>query len=69
MVTVQIEEARRTLGDLVDWARLAGEPALILRYRTPAAVLVPVGWYEEAESLMASAGDGPATAPAGGDQP
>lgn len=48
MVTVQIEEARKQLGELVDRARLAGEPTMIVRYRTPAAVLVPVGWYEEA---------------------
>jgi prevent-host-death family protein len=52
METVQIEEARKTLGDLIDRARLAGEPAMITRYGKPAAVLVPVGWYEEAEALM-----------------
>jgi antitoxin (DNA-binding transcriptional repressor) of toxin-antitoxin stability system len=68
MVTVQIEEARRTLGDLVDRARLAGEPTLIMRYRKPGAVLVPVGWYEEAAAVLDSAADGPATAPAGGDR-
>ena len=49
---MQIEEARKQLGELVDRARLAGEPTLIVRYRTPAAVIVPVTWYEEAlESL------------------
>ncbi len=69
MDTVQIEEARRTLGDLVDRARLAGEPTLIMRYRKPGAVLVPVGWYEEATELLASAADGPATAPEAGGTP
>lgn len=62
MVRVQIEEGRRTLGELVDRARLAGEPTLIMRHRKPGAVLVPVGWYEEAcEALHGpeQAGDGP----------
>jgi PHD/YefM family antitoxin component YafN of YafNO toxin-antitoxin module len=68
MVTVQIEEARKTLGDLVDRARLVGEPTLIMRYRKPGAVLVPVGWYEKAAAVLGSAADGPATAPAGGDR-
>jgi prevent-host-death family protein len=56
MVTVQIEEARRTLGELVDRARLAGEPTMILRNRRPGAVLVPVSWYEEAAAVLS---DGP----------
>jgi prevent-host-death family protein len=41
--TVQIEAARKMLGDLIDRARLTGEPAMITRYGKPAAVLVPVG--------------------------
>jgi prevent-host-death family protein len=52
MQTMQIEEARRQLGELVDQARLAGEPTLIMRYRKPAAVLVPVSWYEEAAEAL-----------------
>jgi prevent-host-death family protein len=59
--TVQIEEARKVLGELVDRARLAGEPTMIVRYRKPAAVLVPIGWFEEAAELMAAAGDGSVT--------
>ena len=58
---MQIEEARRTLGELVDQARLAGEPTLIMRYRKPAAVLVPVSWYEEAEAALVLAADGSET--------
>ena len=69
METVQIEEARKTLGELVDRARLVGEPTLIMRYRKPAAVLVPVGWYEEAAETLARAGDGPATDPGEGGRP
>ncbi len=65
---MQIEEARKTLGELVDRARLAGEPTLIMRYRKPGAVLVPVGWYEEATALLSAAGDGPDPAQAGGGQ-
>lgn len=61
METVQIEAARRTLGELVDRARLAGEPTMILRNRTPAAVLVPVGWYDEAAAALES----PQPVPAG----
>lgn len=59
MRTVQIEEGRRALGELVDRARLAGEPTMILRNRKPAAVLVPVGWYEEAAKCLGSGSDGP----------
>lgn len=68
METVQIEEARKVLGELVDRARLAGEPTMILRNRRPGAVLVPVGWYEDAQAALRSAADGPDTTQAGGDQ-
>jgi prevent-host-death family protein len=61
--TVQIEEARRTIGELVDLARLAGEPTLIMRNRKPGAVLVPVSWYEEATRGMNAEADGPASSP------
>lgn len=40
-----IEEARRTLGEIVDLARLAGQPTEITRQGKPAAVVVPVDWY------------------------
>lgn len=65
MRTVSIEEARRTVGELVDLARLAGEPTLITRYNKPGAVVVSAEWYEEAAAALASAGDGPDAAPAG----
>lgn len=63
MEAVQIEAARRSLGDLVDRARIAGEPTLIMRYRKPGAVLVPVAWYEAATAALGSAPDRPDTAP------
>lgn len=52
MQSVNIEEARRTLGDLVDRARLVGEPTLIMRYNKPAAVLVSAEWHSRATVLM-----------------
>ncbi len=37
MKSVNIEDARKILGDLVDRARIADEPVLIMRYNKPAA--------------------------------
>jgi prevent-host-death family protein len=68
MQTVSIEEARRTIGDLVDRARLAGEPTMITRYNKPGAVVVSAEWYAEAEQALAAA-DGPGTAHEGGGRP
>lgn len=62
MQTVSIEDARRTLGDLVDRARLAGEPTLITRHGKSGAVVVNADWYAEAEAVLAAASDGPAAA-------
>jgi len=45
MKSVNIEDARKTLGELVDRARIAGEHTLIMRYNKPAAVLVSADWY------------------------
>lgn len=53
MRTVGLEEARASLGDLIDVARLAGEPTLITRYGRTAAVIVSESWYREAEELLA----------------
>ncbi len=52
MRTASVEEARAGLGDLVDRARLAGEPTLITRYGRPAAVVVSEGWYRLAEECL-----------------
>jgi prevent-host-death family protein len=66
MRTVSIEAGRRNLGELVDLARLAGEPTMVTRYNKPAAVIVSADWYQAAEEMLATAADGAATAPAGG---
>lgn len=65
MRTISIEEARAGFGDLIDRARIAGEPTLITRYGRPAAVVVSVGWHEEAESALAAAA-GANNVPSGG---
>jgi len=52
MRTVSVEEARAGLGDVIDRARLAGEPTLITRYGRPAAVVVGEEWYREAEEAL-----------------
>jgi prevent-host-death family protein len=54
MEEASIEAARRTLGEIVDKARLASQPTLITRQGRPAAVVVPVAWAEYA-SLNAEA--------------
>jgi prevent-host-death family protein len=57
--SVSIEDARKTLGELVDRARIAGEAVLITRYNKPAAVLVSTEWYTRVT--------GEAAAPEGGE--
>lgn len=57
MQQLSIEDARRHLGELIDRARLAGEPTLIMRYRKPAAVIVSAGWYERAAARLAEDGE------------
>jgi prevent-host-death family protein len=52
---IALEQARATLGDLVDRARLQGSPTLITRHGRPAAVLVGSDWYERAAAALAGA--------------
>ena len=47
---VRSDEARRNLRDLLNDVEHHDVHVTILRYDKPAAVLVPVGWYEEAEA-------------------
>jgi len=54
MDQTSIEEARRTLGEIVDRARLADQATLITRQGKPAAVVVNVEWYEHAKALIAA---------------
>lgn len=48
---VRSDEARRNLRNLLDEVEARSARIMILRYDKPAAVLVPVDWYEEAEAL------------------
>lgn len=45
---VRSEEIRRRLRELLNSVEHDGEHITILRYDTPAAVIVPVEWYEQA---------------------
>jgi hypothetical protein len=58
MQASSLEQARRTLGDLSNRARLAGEPTMITRYGEPGAVVVSAGWYQDADCREQPA-DGP----------
>lgn len=55
MEQVSIEQARRTLGEIVDRARLADQVTLITRQGKPAAVVVSAGSYEAMLAIMADA--------------
>jgi prevent-host-death family protein len=52
MDEVSLERARKTLGEIVDHARIAGEHTTITRQGKPGAVMVPVEWYEQAKALI-----------------
>lgn len=49
-----MEEARVRLGDVIDRARLTGEPTLITRYGRPAAVVVSEDFYLNAIQVFDS---------------
>jgi prevent-host-death family protein len=53
---VQSDEARRNLRGLLNEVEHRGEHIVLLRYTTPSAVLVPVGWYERAAAALGPAG-------------
>jgi prevent-host-death family protein len=46
-----IEEARSTLGYVMDRARFQGIPTRITRHGKAVAVVVPVAWYEATRKL------------------
>lgn len=48
MDEASIETARRTLGEIVDKARIAGEHTRITRQGKAAATVSPVGWHDAA---------------------
>jgi prevent-host-death family protein len=47
MEQVSLDQARRTLGEIVDRARLTGQATLITRQGKPAAVVINIERYEE----------------------
>jgi prevent-host-death family protein len=50
--SVQSDDARRKLRDLLNRVEHDGEHITILRYQTPAAVIVPPDWYEQAKAAI-----------------
>jgi len=52
--TVRSDEARRNFRGLLDEVEHRGMHITIQRYDKPAAVLVPVDWYEEAEAAWSA---------------
>lgn len=51
---VHSDEVRRGLRDLLNAVEHDGEHVTILRYDTPAAVMVPVDWYKQARATLAN---------------
>jgi len=51
---VRSDEARRNFRDLLDEVEHRGMHITIARYDKPAAVVVPVNWYEDAEAAWAA---------------
>jgi prevent-host-death family protein len=46
------DEARRGFRELLNAVEHDGEHITVLRYGTPAAVVVPAGWYERARQSL-----------------
>ena len=51
---VRSDEARRNLKALLNEVEYGGEHIVITRYNTPAVVMVPIDWYEQAKRRMAA---------------
>jgi PHD/YefM family antitoxin component YafN of YafNO toxin-antitoxin module len=49
---VRSDEARAKLRDLLDEIAASGAQIYVLRYDKPAAVLVPVEWFERAKAAL-----------------
>lgn len=50
------DEARRNFRELLNAVEHDGEHVTVLRYGTPAAVVVPAGWYEQARQTLGKEG-------------
>jgi prevent-host-death family protein len=46
------DEARRSWREILNEVEHHGEHVIVLRYGTPTAVIVPVGWYEAAKAAL-----------------
>lgn len=55
---VRSDEARRNLRDLLNAVEHDGEHVTILRYDTPAAVMVPVEWYRDVRAALVDIQEG-----------
>jgi prevent-host-death family protein len=55
---VHSDEVRRNLRPLLNAVEHDGEHVTILRYDTPAAVMVPVDWYKQARAAIKDAPEG-----------
>lgn len=66
MKRVRSDEARRTFRTLLNEVEHQGAHVQVLRYDTPAAVLVPVPWYEAAQAALGEAPAGTNIGPSGG---
>jgi antitoxin (DNA-binding transcriptional repressor) of toxin-antitoxin stability system len=53
MKSVRSDEIRRALPGLLSEVEHQGEHVTVLRYRTPAAVIVPIGWHRQAQAILA----------------
>jgi prevent-host-death family protein len=49
---VRTDEARRNLRELLNEVEHDGAHVTITRYGAPAAVIVPVDWYEQVKALI-----------------
>jgi prevent-host-death family protein len=52
MEEIGIEQARLTLGEIVDRARLTNQPTRITRHGKPAVVVVGLQWFEQASDVV-----------------
>ena len=54
---VQSGEARRDFSSLLDEVEHHGVHVTVLRYTTPAAIIVPPDWYARAVQALAASGE------------
>jgi len=50
--TVSSDDARRRFRELMDSVEHQDAHVTVLRYSRPAAVIVPIEWYEQAKGLL-----------------